>query len=255
MPESFLAEAKLAHRRGDLKCALELSEKGLAQGSELSSAKRHELWVLKSHCLSALGKWLESVRALESATQEGTISAEAEARLMMHRGYLMGSLARYSECFALLHRAELAARELGNSKLVAETLWRRGLISIFVGDYAMAEKCLRSSAEIALAEKDRSLEALSIAGIAKNLMYQERYNDAIAKFEEALKIFEETDSAFYIAVAHSELGNCYMFLGETGKALQLLESSAQVFLENGAMPNYQVNLAASATCSFGAEST
>src|SRR5438046_1905791 len=55
MTEPTLQQAKVAHRSGNLKRALQLSEEGLAQpGSEFSLADRHELWVVKSHCLSAL---------------------------------------------------------------------------------------------------------------------------------------------------------------------------------------------------------
>ena len=79
MTEPTLQQAKVAHRSGNLKRALQLSEEGLAQpGSEFSLADRHELWVVKSHCLSALGRWVEAVCALESADHEGHIDIETD---------------------------------------------------------------------------------------------------------------------------------------------------------------------------------
>ena len=71
----------------------------------------------------------------------------------MHKGYLMGSLARYTECWSLLHQAEHAARELGLRTLVGEALWRRGMISIFAGDYASAATHLQSAFKIALGKE------------------------------------------------------------------------------------------------------
>ena len=96
-----------------------------ADAGKLRSGERHELWVLKSHSLSALGQWREALAALDAA-QGHNINAEARASLVMHKGYLLGSLARYNESWSLLHQAEQAARELGLRALLGEVLWRRG---------------------------------------------------------------------------------------------------------------------------------
>jgi tetratricopeptide (TPR) repeat protein len=134
MSASFVEGVRLAYRRGDPTEALELSEKVLADfASELSSTDRHELLVLKSHCLSVLGRWDEAIGVLDSAALTGEIAAEAKARLAMHKGYLKGSLARYSECWSFLHQAEQVASELGLQTLLAEVLWRR----VHQGDNAL----------------------------------------------------------------------------------------------------------------------
>jgi tetratricopeptide (TPR) repeat protein len=117
------------------------------------------------------------------------------------------------------------------------------MISIFAGDYASAATHLQSAFKIALAEKNRQLEGVATAGLAKNLMYCREYAKAVARFEEALAIFEELDSPFYVAITQGELGTCYLNLGETEKALQLLESTAEIFLAKGSLSNYQVSLA------------
>jgi tetratricopeptide (TPR) repeat protein len=117
------------------------------------------------------------------------------------------------------------------------------MISIFAGDYASAATHLQSAFKIALAEKNRQLEGVATAGLAKNLMYCREFAKAVARFEEALAIFEELDSPFYVAITQGELGTCYLNLGETEKALQLLESTAEIFLAKGSQSNYQVSLA------------
>jgi tetratricopeptide (TPR) repeat protein len=243
MNESTLEQASAAYQHGNPKEALQLAEKGLAaDAAKLPSRERHELWVLKSHSLSALGQWKEALAALYAA-QGHEANAEAQARLEMHKGYLMGSLARYTECGSLLRRAEQTARELGLRTLVGEVLWRRGMISIFAGDYASAASHLQSAFEIAVAERNRQLEGVATAGLAKNLMYCREYVKAIARFKEALAIFEELDFPFYVAITQGELGTCYMNLGETEKALELLESTAEIFLAKSSLSNYQVSLA------------
>jgi len=131
----------------------------------------------------------------------------------MHRGYLVGSLARYAECWEILHQAEMSAKNLGLNLLRAEVLWRRGMISVFAGEYDSAEKKLASALEIAYGENDRQLQALTTAGQAKNLMYQRKDIEAIARFEEALAIFEELEAAFYVATVRGELGTCYLHGG------------------------------------------
>jgi tetratricopeptide (TPR) repeat protein len=223
---------------------LKLIEGSLAASpaAELSTKESYELTVLKSHCLNALGRWHEAFAVLDSIVSE-TLDQDARVRVTMHKGYLMGSMARYSECWQLLHKAEKGAQELGTQQLRGEVLWRRGMISIFALEYQSAESNFSCALEIAQSEKDRLLEGLVTAGLAKNLMYQREYVKAIARFEEALAIFEELGAGFYIATVGGELGTCYLHLHETGRALDLLEESAAVFQANGSMSNYQVSLA------------
>lgn len=244
MTASILEEARSAHRCGDLKRALELAQRGLSsRNTGLSPREQHDLWVLKSHCLNASGRWRESLDALESAGHVRELDTEAHARLVMHRGYLMGSLARYSECWSLLSQAEQTAREQGLSTVMAEVQWRRGMISIFVGDYDSADTCFRSALEVARAENNQLLQSLILAGLAKNIMYRGEYGAAIPRFEEALADFEKLQYPFYCAVIWTELANCYSNIGEAEKALEFFHKAELVFLESGAIPNYQVCLA------------
>lgn len=244
MTESILEQAKLAHRRGDLRHALELSERGLASCAVEASPKlRYELFVLKSHCLSALGRWQEALEALQSATEGIEIDDEAQARLAMDEAYLMGSLARYAECWSLLNQAERTARELNLPTLLAEILWRRGIMSIFVGDHNSADKCLCSALEIASTEDNRQLQGLILAGLAKNMMYRGEFSAAIPRFEEALATFESLKDTFYCAIIWCELANCYLHTDEAERALESFHKAEPIFLESGAVPNYQVCLA------------
>lgn len=244
MTVSILEEARSAHRCGDLKRCLELAQKGLlSPGASLPPREQHDLWVLKSHCLSAFGRWQESLGALESAGLVGELDKEAHVRLVMHKGYLMGSLARYAECWSLLNQAERIAREHDLLTLLSEILWRRGMMSIFVGDHNSADECLRSALEIASSEGNYQLCGLIVAGLAKNLMFRGEYSTAIPQFEETLATFEKLGNPFYLAVVWSELANCYLHLDESEKALQFFQKAERVFFETGAVPNYQVCLA------------
>lgn len=242
---SILEEARLAHRCGNLKEALDLSEEGLlADGSaKLPPRVRFDLFVLKSNCLNSLGRWQEALVALESASQACEMDSEALVRLKMHRGYLMGSLAKYADCWSLLSQAERVAREHNLSALLAETLWRKGIISIFVGEYDRADESLRSALELVSLKGDDILSGLIVAGLAKNLMFRSEYTAAIPRFEEALATFSKLGYPFYSAIVWSELANCYLHLSDPDKALELFEKSERVFLECGATPNYQVCLA------------
>jgi tetratricopeptide (TPR) repeat protein len=244
MPESLLKESNRAHRRGNFKRALELLEECLARlGAELSPMELNELWVLKSHCLNAQGHWQEALSALESAAQVGKLDAEALARLAMHKGYLMGSLTRYAECWSYLGQAERTARDLGLTTFLAEVLWRRGMISTFMGEHVSAENCLNSALDIATKAQERRLEGLITAGLAKSVMYRGEYAEAVRSFERALAIFEELEDHFYSAIIWTELANCYLHLHEPEKALDFFQRAERVFLESGATPNYQVCLA------------
>ena len=116
-------------------------------------------------------------------------------------------------------------------------------MSIFVGDYDSADECLCSALELASAENNQQLQGLTLAGLAKNLVYRGEYAAAIPRFEEALETFEKLESPFYCAIIWSELANCYLNVDEPEKALQFFQKAESVFLESGATPNYQVCLA------------
>jgi tetratricopeptide (TPR) repeat protein len=139
--------------------------------------------------------------------------------------------------------------DCSTARAVRETLWnsrrrawRQTAAKLLLASPS-AEKDLTPALEIACEENDRQLQGLATAGPAKNLMYQGEYVKAIARFEEALVIFEELAAAFYAATVRGELGTCCLHLGETTKALELLEGSAETFLTNGSVSNYQVSLA------------
>jgi len=142
-----------------------------------------------------------------------------------------------------LGQAERTARELGLTTLVAEILWRKGMISTFMSEHAAAENCLNSALAIATEAQERQLEGLITAGLAKSVMYRGEYVEAVQRFERALAIFGELEDHFYSAILWSELANCYLHLDEPEKALEFFQRAEQVFLESGATPNYQVCLA------------
>src|ERR1700675_3697708 len=131
MSHSLVEQVRLVYWSGDPRRALDLADKSLAANAvKLASRDRFDLLVLKSHSLNAIGRWQEALAVLDEASPN-ELDAEARAALAMHKGYLLGSLARYGECWVLLHQSESAAKSLGNTLLLAEVLWRKGMISIF----------------------------------------------------------------------------------------------------------------------------
>jgi hypothetical protein len=98
MHQSLLDRVRLAYQPGHPKEALEFADKGLAaDAAKLPSRERHELWVLKSHSLSALGQWEIALAALDSASQSSDIDAGGRARLSDAQGLpygLVGALYR-----------------------------------------------------------------------------------------------------------------------------------------------------------------
>ena len=77
----------------------------------------------------------------------------------------------------------------------------------------------------------------------KNLMYRGEDAKAIPRCEEAPAILEKLDARFGCAIVQGELGTWYMHLGETDKALELLERTAEIFRASGVVSHDQVSLA------------
>jgi len=131
MTDSILEQARLAHSRADLRRALELSDKGLAENAgELSPGDRRELCALKSHCLSAFGRWQE---ALESgATPNYQVCLANIGNVYLCRREFLMAISYYQRALEL-------ARQLGDQLSIGKWLRNLGQAYSHLGNAALAQ--------------------------------------------------------------------------------------------------------------------
>ena len=126
MRESPLDQAKRAYRQDNPKEAVDLT------GERFGGRRRQASFWRTPRTVGAEVSQPECTRTMErGSSRAGRRSGSQHQRRssgesVMHKGYLLGWLARYNESWSLLHQAEQAARELGLRALLGEVLWRRG---------------------------------------------------------------------------------------------------------------------------------
>jgi tetratricopeptide (TPR) repeat protein len=124
------------------------------------------------------------------------------------------------QVYVLRYKEATMLKWLNLPSLLAETLWRRGMIFIFVGEYDSADECLRSALEItSLEEENRYLQALLTAALAKNRMFRGEYAAAIPRFEECVLLRNYMERAGQLLSASRRTRESPGIVSESGARL------------------------------------
>jgi tetratricopeptide (TPR) repeat protein len=161
----------------------------------------------------------------------------------MHRGICCGYLGRHENSHRLLSEAETAAQNARLWRLIGDIRLFRAFIFYRERDYGFSSELYRSVLELQEAANDWYLRGHGLWGVGKNLMIQEQYEDAVHWLVRPLEIFENENARLAMALVWSELGVCYLGLGEDDKALGLFRKSEVVDVECGLLHGYQIDLA------------
>ncbi len=199
--DATLAEGTKLLRNGDFAGALEL-----ARARKQDDPKR--IAVLEAEALIESGKSAEALQLLDQA--EGARVGILRSRVLIARGDLDGAeklLAADAGLEAFLLRAQIEGR-------------RKKL--------DVAARMFAEASERARTEKDVFREAVAANGIGMVLLSQARYDDAIPRFEEAMKLYRAEGAKHWVAVASNNAGSCYTQLGDFEKAQQMREEALQV---------------------------
>lgn len=199
--EHTLEQGTVLLRNGDYAGALELSR----AKKELGPKK---LAVLEAEALIESGKGAEALKVLEGA--EGPRVPILRARLLIARGDLDGA-------------EKLLALDTGLEAflLQAQIEGRRKKLDV-------ASRMFGEAIEKARESKDKFREAAAVNGGGMVLVTMARYDDAIPRFEEAMKLYREAGSKHWVAVVSNNLGLCYSQLGDFEKAQQMREGALAV---------------------------
>lgn len=199
--EQTLEQGNLLLRNGDYAGALEL-----ARAKKQLAPK--QVSVLEAEALIESGKGAEALQVLEQA--EGPRVPILKARLLIARGDLDGAeklLALDSGLEAFLLQAQIEGR-------------RKRL--------DVASRMFGEAIERARAAKDAFREGAAVNGAGMVLLSQARYDDAIPRFEEAMKLYRTAGAKHWVAVASNNAGICYSQLGDFEKAQQMREEALAV---------------------------
>jgi len=240
MENSPLEVARSHLRFGDISAAQMLADAHLAV-SPVGADDHWRFLFVKSECLRMRGRTREALDLIGSEINDNS-APDILALWKMHRGYVLGMRNSYLEAKQEFDEAERIATEHGLDQLLIEVLVRRAMILFFAEDLAASQETYRNALEMARQHGDLFLQAVALAGTGKNLMIRSNFRDAIGWYEQALAAAQLAGARVLAASMHSELGWCYYNLSEDDKALELFRLSEIVFLEVGALGNYQISL-------------
>ena len=241
---TLLETAITSLRLGDLNQSWSAAQRGI----ELSCDRRDtkEFWEyrfvyaevlrIRGHFEGALG-YLEAL-GLPSG-QDSDIYASQE----MHRGYCSGLLGRHEASKQLLRRAEKRAGDAGLWELRCEVLLRQAMVSYLQGDYASSGRIYRVVLEECKKFDSWYIHSMALIGVGKVLMIQRHFADAVPWFQEALAIVERMRANYAKSGIWEELAVCELGMGNSAKALKLLQDAERINLELGAMPCHQICVA------------
>lgn len=243
--QSSIAREKI--RLGDLEGAGRIVEEALTRCAGMGNDP--EVWsvrLLRAHLLSLRGKnekaidYLNSQEALYPPDESDQSSL---ARIKLNRGYFLGLLGRYAPAYATLREAEEITLEAGLLGLQCDVYQRQATLIYFQRDFVTSDLLFRKILEISEKIDDWSCRAVGLWGIAKNLMAQEHYNEALPLFDESLSLYVKAGHRLGMATVWCDQGVCYLGLGDDERALKLYTDALEVNAKAGVIHSYLVVVA------------
>lgn len=183
----------------------------------------------------ALEYCLRSLRKLEQ-TEDLMELAKSNSVL----GGIYWYLEEYDKSIFSYQKAVQLLSEIGNKRILANTLYNLGEAYSTVGDFKNASESFNKSIEISEEIGDQAQVVLSYAGLGTIYFQQEKYIESLNSFEEALSVFEMVGNSFYKTVLLNESSRSYIKLGRFSEAKKNLTASLNLAQERGEKHNMLV---------------
>ncbi len=152
-------------------------------------------------------------------------------RCQMALAHTLGQLNRYDEAFALAEETIQQAEATGNHSLLGDVLNNVATLYSDNNDYQKALELFSWQHQILQEIGDEGKSALLFCyiGLANNLLYLNRYDEAISKATEAKILAQELGQQLSLAHAEQIIGNAQYFLGQFTKALRTWDNTLILF--------------------------
>lgn len=232
---ALYASAQSAALRGELQEAGQLAARGIDR-AEGDLPLLTDLQLLRAQVLLMQRDVTGASAIIDAAMPAGPESARLEARRTYLVGYRFVMAGRLDDALTMLDAAvaqAAASRAVGVSleahNLAGQVLFRRG-------QFSEAELRLTRARDLARTTGDRTREAEILGTLGMGHLVRERYDAALAYFEQVLS-FKDLDTHLSYAVALSNAGVCYARLGDFDRALELQQRAVSLH-EGRTVPVY-----------------
>ena len=150
------------------------------------------------------------------------------AQIKVNLGTLYGSLKDFSKAVELIDNAASTYRALNDSSGIANAYNSRGLIHVYMGEYAIADKLFKDALRINKALKDEKNMAANINNMC---LYEGNTEEKIDLLKEAIQINKRKNSIWSLAENFNNMGLQLYYAKKYNEAIVALKVAHEYALE------------------------
>ena len=170
----------------------------------------------------------ESITAIDSILNTGTLTEKQEALLIFEKAKLLSDLQKDKEAIKYFKKALTYFKSHNNKAYIAEIYWQLGSEYAFISNKVEAVSYLLKAQELNKKIKDPRLEAnIYIALAHVQFLYQD-YLKAIEYTKKAIVIQEKEKDSLRLSATYNNLAVIYKNIGEFSNALHFNNKSLKL---------------------------
>ena len=229
--DSLYESARLARRQGQLKDALELSERGISLTSgQPASVSAWRFRLLRAE-IQVLDNKLADVRpvVVDATLPDGPAFAALRSRQQYLAARLRASEGKLPAALDLVRRAR--PRASGDDRFEVDDF--EGQLHLRLGQSSRGDSILRDVVARAASAGDRYHQALALNDLGMGSVVRHRYDEALPRFEQILRLAELRQYTLYPR-ALVNAGLCYTMLGQFDRAIDVQRQAVEAYERRGA---------------------
>ncbi len=219
-------------RRGELKPALEETERALNHIDSKTTEWYWRFQVLKAEILDREGLGYESLVAVGEELPVSLADSDVAVRRKLTQGLASARVQRSADAARFVEEGEALAKAK-HPELLGEVALKKGTIYFLAGEIAKAESSYRKALEIARGQKDPFLEAAALSGLGVVATRNERYDEAVEWNRAALRLSQSVGAKYSLAQILGNMAWSYRELGDFESALALYKQAIDASARSG----------------------
>ncbi len=171
----------------------------------------------------------EAERLAATDRTEAARLLQGAAIIAYNLGEMHRQAGRYGPAIEALEASISAAERIGDLRSIGDALRERGYIERILGRYDRAREAYGKALQLYQRIRMVREAAMVHHAIATSLIFEERYEEALAPLEECIRICDEAKEPVGGAMARASLSSALVYLGRREPAARLLDDAVAAF--------------------------
>lgn len=236
--QGLYQQGRLALERGEFSSA----EQDAAEGYRLFGPESVEWeWrfrVLRAEALVWRGMSNQAFPLIAAEPPQG-LSYETIIRRQVVLGLAACFLQQFSKSDELLGKAQILALQ-HQPGLLGDVFLAKGVAAVVRSNYPVAKSSFVQALQLARQQNNLLLQASALGNLGIVETRLQHYDKAIDWYNATMKISESLGNRASVAKVKGNLGWCYLMLGDSDRALELLQQAEKESAALGAVKDQQV---------------